>query len=447
MNAPTDLLRWTPQKLVDFLRAEGIVRTHFVWDESAKTVRPSHPQLAAIARFFGEDRRDFQAHEGVFLQVSRDHDTLQGAFDHRTCRGQAAGGVRYWNYDTVEDYLRDGLRLAVGMTRKNALAGLWWGGGKGVMARNPAVDRDDRRVRDAIYREYGELMTALRGCYVTAEDVGTSVEDMAQIFRKTRFTTCIPAELGGSGNPSLPTARGVVAGMIAALEHLDGRGLEGRRVAVQGVGHVGGPLLGLLLEQGVDSIVACDVDAPLVAQVDASTPAHVEVRCVERGDPWIFGVDCDVFSPCATGAILNPGTIPTLRARVVCGAANNQLEDSDRDDAAIRDRGILSVPDFLTNRMGIVTCADEGAGYVTPDPGIERHLERDWEHSIHQTCAQVFEEAEASGRPTGVVATEIADRLSLEEHPAYGHRGAQIIASLVRDRWWKARDPESSPAS
>lgn len=438
MTETPELLRFTPQQLVGFLRSEGITRTQFVWDENTKTVRPSHPQLAPIARFFEADPRDFQEHEGVFLQVSREHATLQGAFVHRTCRGQAAGGVRYWNYDTVEDYLRDGLRLAVGMTRKNALAGLWWGGGKGVMARNPAVDRDDRAVRDALYREYGELMTALRGCYVTAEDVGTSVEDMAQIFRTTRFTTCIPARLGGSGNPSVPTARGVVAGMVAALEHLDGRGLQGRRIAVQGVGHVGGPLLELLVAQGVDSIVACDVDAPLVASVNAATPDHVEVRCVERGDAWIHGVDCDVFAPCATGAILNPATIPMLKARVVCGAANNQLEDSERDDQALRDRGILYVPDFLTNRMGIVTCADEGAGYVTPDPGIERHLERDWEHSIHQTCGQVFAEAEASDRPTGVVATEIADRLSLEVHPAYGHRGVQIIASLVHDRWWKS---------
>jgi leucine dehydrogenase len=242
-----DLLQISPQQLVAFLQGRGIRRAHFVWNANTGRVEASHPELEPIACFMESDPRDFQQHEGVFLQVSREHDTLQGAFVHRTVRGQAAGGVRYWSYDSVEDYLRDGLRLAVGMTRKNALAGLWWGGGKGVMARNSDVDRDDRGVRDSLYREYGELMTAVHGCYVTAEDVGTSVEDMARIFATTRFTTCIPPELGGSGNPSVPTARGVLAGMVAALEFLDGGSLAGRTVAVQGVGHVGGPLIGLLL--------------------------------------------------------------------------------------------------------------------------------------------------------------------------------------------------------
>jgi glutamate dehydrogenase/leucine dehydrogenase len=437
----TDLLASNPQDLVRLLTDRGIRRCHFVWDEPSRTVRPSHPELQPIARFLAEDRRDFHQHEGVFLQVSREHDTLQGAFVHRTVRGQAAGGVRYWTYATLEDYLRDGLRLAMGMTHKNALAGLWWGGGKGVMARNPAVDRDDRTVRDTLYREYGELMTALRGCYVTAEDVGTSVEDMAQVFSRTRFTTCIPPELGGSGNPSVPTARGVVAGMEAALELLDGGSLEGRTIAVQGVGHVGGPLLGLLFQRRVELIFACDVDGDLVASVRRAWPERLEVRQVDRDDPWIYGLECDVLAPCATGAVLNPTTVPLLKAKVICGAANNQLEDPVRDDQALHERGILYVPDFLTNRMGIVTCADESAGYVTPDPSIERHLQRDWEHSIHQTCRRVLEESLASGRPPAAVSLALAERLSREPHPLFGHRGAQIIASLVRDRWF---DDENS---
>jgi glutamate dehydrogenase/leucine dehydrogenase len=436
-SVSTEILPSTPQQFVTFLQDRGIRRCHFVWDDATGSVQPSHAELASIARFLESDRRDFQRHEGVFLQVTREHRTLQGAFVHRTVRGQAAGGVRYWTYDTMEDYLRDGLRLAVGMTHKNALAGLWWGGGKGVMARNPDVERDDRGARDSLYREYGELMTALRGCYVTAEDAGTSVEDMAQVFATTRFTTCIPPELGGSGNPSVPTARGVVAGMEATLEFLDGGTLEGRTVAVQGVGHVGGPLLGLLLERGAREIHACDVDPALVETVRQTWPERVNLRLVERGDPWIYGVDCDVFAPCATGAILNPTTIPMLKARLVCGAANNQLEDSVRDDALLHERGILYVPDFLTNRMGIVNCADESAGAVTPDPAIERHLEREWEHSIHQTCLHVLKESRASGRPPAAVALELAEGLSMEPNPIFGHRGAQIIQSLVRDRWFQ----------
>ncbi|MCH7677458.1 leucine dehydrogenase, partial [candidate division KSB1 bacterium] len=152
-------------------------------------------------------------HEGLFFHITKNHDTLQGAFVHRTCRGQGAGGVRYWQYPTMEDYLRDGLRLSKGMTRKNALAGLWWGGGKGVIAHNPEIEKSNPEIRASIYKEYGDLLTSIRGCYVTAEDVGTNVDDMANIFSSTRFTTCIPGHLGGSGNPSVPTARGVICGI------------------------------------------------------------------------------------------------------------------------------------------------------------------------------------------------------------------------------------------
>jgi len=217
MKQEEDLLQIHPQKFVRYLKDEGIVRFCFVYDPQTQTIKSSHPQLQPLAEFIQSDPRDFMQHEGLFFQVTPEKDTLQGAFVHRTVRGQAAGGVRYWDYPTVEDYLRDGMRLAKGMTRKNALAGLWWGGGKGVMARNLELDNEDEDIRAYLYREYGEFISSLRGCYVTAEDVGTSVKDMSDVFSGTRFTTCIPSVLGGSGNPSVPTARGVVCGMEAAL--------------------------------------------------------------------------------------------------------------------------------------------------------------------------------------------------------------------------------------
>ena len=241
----TDLADLSPSAFKDVLVGEGVRRFSLVWDEERGEVRASHPLLEPLARLLGEDRRDFDRHEGFFVQVAPETGVLQGASVHRTCRGQAAGGVRFWRYDTVEEYLRDGLRLARGMTHKNALAGLWWGGGKGVMAQGTGQDESDPAVRRRIYEEYGELMTSLRGCYVTAEDVGTSVEDMAAIFSKTRFTTCIPPELGGSGNPSAPTARGVVRGMEAALHFLGMGDLKGKTVAVQGLGPRGGAARGL----------------------------------------------------------------------------------------------------------------------------------------------------------------------------------------------------------
>ncbi len=438
MSTNHPLLNMHPQEFVHFLRREFIRRFHFVYDAAAKKMTASHPHLQPIADFILADQRDFMGHEGAFFQVSRDHDTLQGAFVHRTRRGQAAGGVRYWQYETMEDYLRDGLRLAKGMTRKNALAGLWWGGGKGVMAHNPGVDKYDPEIREVIYREFGELMTAIRGCYVTAEDVGTHVVDMANVFATTRFTTCIPQGLGGSGNPSVPTARGVVAGMEAALEYHGEGTLEGKKVAVQGMGNVAAPLIRFLLEKKVAQVAACDINPALTDAIRQSFPDElVEPRIVEPGDISIFGEECDILSPCACGAVLNPETIPMIRAKIVCGAANNQLEDAARDDRLLHDRGILYVPDFLTNRMGIVNCANEQDGEVTHDPMIERHLEREWEHSIHQAATRVFRRSKESGEPPALVAMALADELSMEEHPITGHRGRQIIDSLAANSWFE----------
>jgi glutamate dehydrogenase/leucine dehydrogenase len=438
MSINHPLLNMHPQELVRFLRANGIRRFHFIHDAHRRTMTASHPRLQPIADFVLADQRDFMEHEGAFFQVSREHDTLQGAFVHRTRRGQAAGGVRYWQYDTVESYLRDGLRLAKGMTRKNALAGLWWGGGKGVMAHNPEVDKYDPGIREDIYREFGELLSAIRGCYVTAEDVGTHVVDMAHVFARTRFTTCIPQGLGGSGNPSVPTARGVVAGMEAALDFLGEGNLEGKAVAVQGMGNVAAPLIRFLLENKVRKVAACDINPGLTDTIRQSFPDElVKPRTVDPGDLSIFAEECDILAPCACGAVLNPKTIPMIRARIVCGAANNQLEDAARDDRLLHARGILYVPDFLTNRMGIVNCANEQDGEVARDPMIERHLEREWEHSIHQAATRVFRRSKESGEPPALVAMALADELSLVEHPITGHRGRQIIDSLAASNWYE----------
>ncbi len=385
---------------------------------------------------FTNDKRDFIEHEGWFCKVSDQYDMIHGAFIHRTNRGQAAGGVRYWNYDSIEDYFRDGLRLGAGMTFKNALAGLWWGGGKGVIAHNPKYDKMNPEVREKIYKEYGLFMSSLNGCYVTAEDVGTSVEDMANVFSHTRFTTCIPPEFGGSGNPSAPTAKGVISGMEAALEFLGTGTLEGKSIAIQGLGHVGEPLVQYLFEKKVKKVIGTDINPDHINSVKKKfAGANLECRLVEREDLSIFSEDCDIFSPNATGANLNSKTIPMLKAIIICGAANNQLEDMKRDGKAIHDLGIVYVPDFLTNRMGIVTCANEQYGYINNDLLIENHFSRDWEHSIHNRAIQVIKESKQKNIPTAEIALKLADRLSKENHPIFGHRGKQIIKSLVENNW------------
>jgi len=425
-----------PQEFINYLRDQQIKRFFFVYNSESKTVVASHGKLKPIAEFIQSDKRDFMQHEGLFFQISKNYDTLQGAFVHRTCRGQGAGGVRYWQYSTMEDYFRDGLRLSKGMTRKNALAGLWWGGSKGVMAHNPGIDKDDPEIRESIYKEYGDLMTSIRGCYVTAEDVGTNVDDMTNIFSRTRFTTCIPGNLGGSGNPSIPTARGVICGMEAALEFNQEGALKGKIVAVQGMGNVGGTLIRYLFDEKVERVIAHDINPKTVERLKIElTRANLEAKTVKHGDNSILTADCDILAPCATGAILNPGTIPEIKAGIVCGAANNQLEDSGRDDRLLHEGSILYVPDFLTNRMGIVNCANEQYGFITADPFFEKHLSREWEHSIHQTTLRVLKESRETGDPPAKVAIRIADELSLQPHPIFGHRGKQIIDSLIADGW------------
>jgi len=430
-----NLLPISPQEFISFLKENNIKRFYFVYDSESERVKSSHEELDSITKFFNADKRDFRKHEGIFVQLSSKYDTLYAAFVHRTNRGQGAGGLRYWQYFTMEELFRDGLRLAMGMTHKNALAGLWWGGGKGIMAYNPELDKNDPGIREFLYKEYGQFITSLKGCYVTAEDVGTTVKDMSNIFSKTRFTTCIPPELGGSGNPSVPTARGIVAGIVAALEFL-GEKVEGKTIAVQGLGNVGLPLIKFLFERGIKKVIGWDIFPEVVEKARTEFAGfNTEFHLCKRDDCSFFGVECDVLSPNATGAILNPATIPLIKAKIICGAANNQLEDPVRDDIAIHNKGILYVPDFLTNRMGIVNCADEQAGYVNNDPIIERHLNREWEYSIHQMTLRVLKNAKDTGKPTGSAAVEMAEELSLENNPIYGHRSQLIVDSLVADNW------------
>jgi leucine dehydrogenase len=436
MAATSQLLSNSLQEFIGFLKEQKINRFYFVYDSDNKQLISSHPQLQPIADYFIADKRDFMEHEGFFVQLNHKYNTLLGAFVHQTKRGQAAGGVRYWHYTTMEDYFRDGLRLAKGMTRKNALAGLWWGGGKGVMSFNPALDKMDKQVRKELYEDYGRFMTSLGGCYVTAEDVGTNVTDMEHIFSQTRFTTCIPSFLGGSGNPSIPTAQGVVCGMEAALEFCRMGTLENKMIAVQGMGNVSQPLIRFLFEKGAAKVTASDIFPELAAKVKKMFKSqNFEALLVKAGDDSIFRLECDILSPCATGAVLNSQTIPLIKAKIICGAANNQLEDTQRDDQLLFDNGKIYVPDFLTNRMGIVNCANEQYGFVDNDPAIEQHLTKEWEFSIHQTALNVLQSSKKNNLSSAKIALEMADKLSLEEHPIFGHRGVQIIQSLAASGW------------
>jgi leucine dehydrogenase len=275
-----------------------------------------------------------------------------------------------------------------------------------------------------------KLISSIRGCYVTA------VTDMANVFFKTRFTTYIPHRLGGSGNPSVPTARGVVCGVESAFDFLGMGTLKGKTIAVQGMGHVAEPPIKYLFDMDVKHVIACDINPYVVKEVKGQLSGkNLDVSVVPPDDLGIYSVECDIFAPCATGAILNPSTIPMLKANIVCGAANNQLEYSIRDDEMLFGRKIVYVPDFLTNRMGIMSCANEQYGYVTKDSSIEMHLSKEWEYSIYHASNKVLKKSAETARPPGQVAFEMASRLSFQNHPICGHRGQEIINSLVANRW------------
>ncbi len=256
--SPFDAL--SPEQFMAKRETLGQRRAYFVFRPERGSLEPSHPERQDLAQAIQDDHRDYHRHEAMFFEVGPQSGALLGVFIHKTVRGQAAGGVRLWPYRSMRDDVRDGLRLGRRMGRKNALAGLWWGGGKGVIARPSEDQHKNRAYRNTLYREYGAFITSLRGCYVTAEDAGTTAPDMAEIFRTTRFVICVPTEVGGSGNPSFATAKGVVCAMEGALDALSMGTLEGKRIAVQGAGNVGGAaMIQELLNRNVASVVATDI--------------------------------------------------------------------------------------------------------------------------------------------------------------------------------------------
>eukprot|EP00736_Rhodelphis_marinus_P001985 Rmarinus@m.22041 len=226
--------KMAPYEFAEHLNDLGKRRAFAVYDRSSGSVVVSDPRLSSMKAFLENDDVDYLGHEGIFLEVGKRSGSLLGAFLWKTVRGQGCGGIRLWPYETMENYLRDGMRLAIGMGRKSALAGLWWGGGKGVIARPPGSDFRSREFRDLIFRDYGDFLSSLQGCYVAAEDAGVCVDDVDVVFSRTRYTTCISPALGGSGNPSIQTARGVVSSMEGALEFIGAGSLEGKTVAMQG---------------------------------------------------------------------------------------------------------------------------------------------------------------------------------------------------------------------
>jgi glutamate dehydrogenase/leucine dehydrogenase len=430
-----------PALFIEELRRLGLRRASFLYVPGSG-LQSSHRALEPLGQSLLDNARDYDRHQAVFLELGAQTGALMGAFLHRTRRGQGIGGVRLWPYASVADFLSDGLRLSRGMGRKNALAGLWWGGGKGVIARPEGTEHTDLAFRSKLFHDYGRFIASLHGAYVTAEDVGTTPADMAKIYEATRFMSCAPPSVGGSGNPSPATARGVVSAMEAALDFFGLGGLTGKTIAMQGVGNVGGSMIALLLQRGVSRVVGADISAESVgALLRRFGNERLELRAVGPGDESVLAEPCDILAPNALGGVLHPGSIPRLRARIVCGAANNQLLDEHRDGRLLAERSIAYVPDFLANRMGIVNCANEQYGCFDDDPAIARHFDREWEGSVYRVTQAVLGRAATGGITTAEAANALADELAELPHPIFPDRTAAIIRALTAEGWATALAP------
>ncbi|OIJ16010.1 leucine dehydrogenase [Anaerobacillus arseniciselenatis] len=309
---------------------------------------------------------------------------------HDTTLGPALGGTRMWTYNTEAEAFEDALRLAKGMTYKNAAAGLNLGGGKTVIIGDPRKDKNEE-----MFRAFGRYIQGLNGRYITAEDVGTTVGDMDIIHEETDYVTGISPAFGSSGNPSPVTAYGVYVGMKAAAKEAFGTdSLEGLTVAVQGVGNVSYTLCKHLHEEGAKLIVT-DINKESVARAVEDFGA----KSVDISD--IYSVECDIFAPCALGAIINDDTIPQLKAKVIAGAANNQLKETKHGDQ-ISELGIVYAPDYVINAGGVINVADELYGY-----NKERALKR--VETIYDSISKIFEISKRDNIPTYMAADRMAE--------------------------------------
>jgi len=329
-----------------------------------------------------------------FEQVAYFHDQASGlraiVAIHSTALGPALGGTRFYPYASEDDALVDVCRLARSMTYKPAACGNDLGGGKAVIIGDPTAVRSE-----ALLRAYGRFVEGMSGRYITAEDMGTTQADMDLIRRETPHVTGVSESLGGSGDPSPATAWGVLWAMKAVAERLWGTpSLAGRHVCVAGVGKVGRALAAHLAEEGAKLTVSDVRQEAAELCVDEYGAAAVAPETAHT-------VPCDIFSPCALGAVLNPTTIPELRCDAVVGSANNQLA-SPADAERLRHPGIVYAPDFVANAGGGINIAEEPPGY-----DHARAYQRIT--SIHDTLLDVFERADADGITTAAAADRLAE--------------------------------------
>jgi len=311
---------------------------------------------------------------------------------HNTTLGPALGGTRMWNYNSDDDAVVDALRLSRGMTYKAAISGLNLGGGKAVIIGDPSLKSE------ALWRRYGKFVNSLNGKYITAEDVNTSASDMEFIHQETKHVTGIPEYMGGSGDPSPFTAYGVFVGMKACAHKRWGNdSLSGKKVLVQGVGHVGHYLVGHLIEAGAKVFIS-DINKDRIKE----TTNKFNVEFIEPAE--MLNVDMDIYAPCALGATINTESIPKLTCSIIAGAANNQLADEKIHGRQLIEKGIIYAPDFLINAGALVNVAAEASGSYNREK-VTNDVEK-----IYNRILAIFSLSEKEDITTQEAAIQIAQK-------------------------------------
>lgn len=312
---------------------------------------------------------------------------------HNTVLGPSMGGTRMWAYNNEVEALTDVLRLSRGMTYKSAVAGLNLGGGKAVIIGDAKTQKNE-----ALMRRFGKFVNSLSGKYITAEDVGVNTKDMEYIKMETDFVSGLPENMGGSGDPSPVTAYGVYISMKAsAKEKWGSDSLSGKKVVVQGIGHVGENLVRYLIKENANVFIY-DINQERLKVIANETKATV----ITNADS-LYDLEMDIYAPCALGATINTDTLSRLKCAIICGAANNQLADENIHGKMVIDKGILYAPDFVVNAGGIINVYYELEGY---------NRERSMAHAekIYDTTAAIFKMSREQQIPTYMAANRLAEK-------------------------------------
>jgi leucine dehydrogenase len=353
-------------------------------------------ELHKIDPVFGQN--SFDNHEQIVFCNDKDSGLKAIIGIHNTVLGPALGGTRMWKYANEWEALNDVLRLSRGMTYKSAITGLNLGGGKAVIIGDSKTEKSPELIS-----KFGEYVNSLSGRYITAEDVGTTTQDMDLIRLKTQYVTGVSIEKGGSGDPSPVTAYGVYMGMKAAAKYKFGSDhLEGKKILVQGIGHVGETLVDYLTKENAQVIIA-DINENRLQEVGNKYGAKIYT-----GEN-LYQADVDIYAPCALGATINDETIHLLKAKVIAGAANNQLANEKTHGAILKELGIAYAPDFLINAGGIINVYSELHGYDKAD--CMRKTE-----NIYNTTLEIFNFADQNNNTTHQAALKIAqNRIDLKK--------------------------------